>query len=65
MGFGKAMVVNKETNEEIIYNNVIGYDVNSAISYGEDFEPVFQLIFSDGTATFRKSDWELFVLKRA
>lgn len=60
----KAMVMNKETSEEIIYNNVIGYDVNAAISDGEDFEPVFQLILSDGTATFHKSDWDLFVLKR-
>lgn len=61
----KAMVINKETNEEVIYDNAIGYDVNAAIYDGEDYEPVFQLIFSDGTATFHKSDWELFVLKRA
>lgn len=65
----KAMVMNKETNEEIIYNNVIGYDVNAAICHGEDFEPVFQLILSDGTATFgtatfHKSDWDLFILER-
>lgn len=60
----KAMVMNKETNEEIIYNNIIGYDVNAAISAGENFEPVFQLIFSDGTATFHKSDWDLFIFER-
>ncbi len=60
----KAMVMNKETSEEIIYNNVIGYDINAAISNGEDFEPVFQLVLSDGTATFHKSDWDLFILKR-
>jgi hypothetical protein len=55
----KVIAINKETNEEIIYNNVIGYDIN-----GEDFEPVFQLILSDGTATFHKKDWNLFLLKR-
>ena len=54
-----VIAMNKETNEEIIYNNVIGYDV-----HGDDFEPVFQLILPDGTATFHKKDWNLFLLKR-
>jgi hypothetical protein len=59
-----VMVMNKETNEEIIYNGVIGYDTNGAIYNGEKPEPVFQLIFTDGgTATFHKSEWYLFVLK--
>lgn len=59
-----VMVMNKETNEEIIYNNVEGYDTHGAISNGNSFEAVFQLILKDGnTATFHKADWDLFVLK--
>lgn len=61
----KAMVMNKETNEEIIYTNVLSYDTHGAISNGNGYEPVFQLILTDGTATFHASDWDLFVLKRA
>ena len=57
----KVIAINKETNEEIIYNNVISYDINGE---DEDFEPVFQLILPDGTATFHKKDWNLFLFKR-
>ena len=56
----KAIVVNKETNEEIIFNNVIGYDTHGAAYDG----PVFQLILTDGTSTFHKSKWDLYVMKK-
>lgn len=56
----KAIVVNKESNEEIIFNNVIGYDTHGATHDG----PVFQLILTDGTSTFHKSEWDLYVMKK-
>lgn len=61
----KVLVMNKETNEEIFYNGVIAYDVCGAIDKGNGYEPVFQLIFDNNeTATFHKSEWDLFIVKR-
>ena len=58
------MIMNKESNEEIVYNNVQSFETHGAIWNEKQPEPVFQLIFEDGsTATFHKSEWDLFILK--
>lgn len=61
----KIMMMNKETDQEVIYNDAEGYDTHGAIESETGIEPVFQIVFSDySTATFRKSEWDLFVLSR-
>ena len=61
----KIMVMNKETDQEVVYNDALGYDVHGAIETENGFEPVFQIVFADySTATFKKAEWDLFVLKR-
>ena len=62
----KVMLINKETDEEVVYNDAMGYDTHGAVETEKGYEPVFQLIFPDySTATFRKSEWDLFILQRA
>lgn len=53
-------VVNKLTEEETYYDNAFGYDTHGAING----EPVFQLILDNGTATFHKSEFELYAFIR-
>ena len=61
----KIMMMNKETDQEVIYNDALGYDTHAAIDTDHGYEPVFQIAFDDlTTATFKKSEWDLFVLKR-
>ena len=62
----KIMMMNKETDQEVIYNDAIGYDTHQAIDSETGIEPLFRIAFEDlTTASFRKSEWDLFVLQRA
>lgn len=59
----KIIMMSKETDQSVIYENAQGYDTHGAIESENGYEPVFQLVFEDGsTATFKKSEWDLFVL---
>lgn len=62
----KIMLINKETDQEVFYNDAQGYDTHAAIETENGYEPVWHIAFEDNTtATFKKSEWDLFVLKRA
>lgn len=62
----KVMLMNKETDQEVVYNDALGYDTHQAMETENGIEPVFVLAFEDlTTATFRKAEWDLFVLQRA
>ena len=62
----KVLVVNKETEQEVRYDNVCTYNPYGATSDGENGEarPVIQFILEDGTATFHLDEWDWFILKR-
>lgn len=61
----KVLVVHKEEDIEVEYN-ALAYDTHMAIETENGYEPVYHIILPNWeTATFRKSDWDLFVLKRA
>ena len=60
------VMINKETAQGVKYPDAMGYDTHGAIETENGFEPVFQLVFPDySTATFRKSEWDLYVIKNA
>lgn len=63
----KILVMNKEDETiQVEYANALAFDTHMAIETENGYEPVFHIILPDWeTATFRKSDWDLFVLKRA
>lgn len=62
----KVLVVNKETEQEVEYNNVLNYFANGATwdDENEKPRPVIQFLLPDGTATFHTDEWDWFILKR-
>lgn len=60
----KTMVINKTTEQVIIYDNVLEISTHGATSDGNEYEPVVQFVLTDGTATFHTDEWDWFLLKK-